>query len=191
MNTTDENLILRFASGELDAEEEATFLAGCEISPDGWRDAVLAVAEHRHLVEALGEMAAESTPSALGSRTRRRAGRWRSLPAVAAAALAAGLLLGIVGTHETNLLGNRRPQVADAPVINISQPPVSLSSDGAAPNPGDIPWMQPIISESQKAVLRAHGFQVEEKPGLYIIPAGNGTQCAIPTQQAELHYVKH
>ena len=48
-----------------------------------------------------------------------------------------------------------------------------------------------MLSEAQKAILKAHGFQVEEKPTLYIIPAANGTQWAIPTQQAELHYVKH
>jgi MFS family permease len=39
-------------------------------------------------------------------------------------------------------------------------------------------------------LIRDHGFQVEEKPTLYIINAANGTQWAIPTQQAELHYVK-
>jgi hypothetical protein len=77
------------------------------------------------------------------------------------------------------------------PAVERLPPPVSLASDGAVSDPGDFARMTPMLSEAQKAILKAHGFQVEEKPTLYIINAANGTQWAIPTQQAELHYVKH
>ena len=204
MNTPDENLILRFASGELSAEEEQALLAGCETAPDCWREAVLAVAEHRRMVEALGEMAGTerdspifaetkigTVPSVMTGHTKQGAGRWCSLAAVAAAALAAGLLLGIVSTRKTSLVGGHQAQVAQTPAVEHLPPPVNLASDGAASDPGDFARMSPMLSDAQKAILKAHGFQVEEKPTLYIIPAANGTQWAIPTQQAELHYVKH
>ena len=65
------------------------------------------------------------------------------------------------------------------------------ASDAAEINPAELLRMNPMIPEDQRVVLGNHGFQVEEEqPTLYVIKAGNGTQWAIPTQRATLHYVK-
>jgi hypothetical protein len=152
------------------------------------------------MVEALGEMAGTERDSPIFAdtkigtvptrRTKHGDPRWRSL-SVIAVALAAGLLLGIVSTRTTGLVGRPQAQVAQTPGVEHLPPPVSLAAAGAASDPGDLTRMSPMLSEAQKAILSAHGFEVQEKPTVYIIPAANGTQWAIPTQQAELHYVKH
>ncbi len=78
MNTIDETTLLRFGSGELDAQQEATFLARCELTSGAWREAALAVVEHRRMVEALGELAGAQPPEAT-VRTPPPRGRWRAL----------------------------------------------------------------------------------------------------------------
>ncbi|MGO9110747.1 MAG: hypothetical protein ACLP9L_16115 [Thermoguttaceae bacterium] len=195
MNPSDETTILRFASGEMDAEEESTFLAQCEMTPLSWREAVLAVAEHRRLVESLGDLAiAERGSSPIAGRAKQGPGRWR-LAAVAAAALVAGLLLGVAGARATGFVHGRETQVVQAPPVLQPAPAVSLASDDVTPAtamvyPADLLRMEPIIPEAQRAVLREHGFQVEEEPTLYIITEENGTRWAVPTQRAVLQYVK-
>jgi hypothetical protein len=226
MKSLDKRTMLRFASGELGPEEESTFLARCEIAPESWRDAVLAVAEHRRLVEALGELAADDAPSPNVPSpdtqprwpTAARAanpGRWRSA-AAAAAALAAGLLLGVAGARLTGFFPGREPANArEMQVVTMPAQPqsakqaesaatqleptlpkrtapdgVPVSNVVAATMPTDVLQMPPTISETQRAVLGNHGFQVEEEPTLYVIDGGNGTRWAVPTQRTTLHYVK-
>jgi anti-sigma factor RsiW len=126
MNSIDETTLLRFASGELDAEQEATLLAQCELAPESWREAVLAVVEQRRMVEVLGELAAEDRPSP-APKPAQRIRDWRVLP-VAAAALVIGLAIGIVAARMTGLGGPRAtqvvqtPQPATAPARDITPP---------------------------------------------------------------------
>ena len=126
MKPLDETDVLRFASGEMDADEESTFLARCEIASDSWREVVLAVAEHHRLVELLGEMAAsDKEPQLAARRTKQELGRrLRSVSMTAAAALVAGLLLGIIGTRMASSFHGRDAQVVTAP--QAVQPPPRL-----------------------------------------------------------------
>ena len=202
MKLLDEAIILRFASGEMDAEEESTFLARCEVAPDCWREAVLAVAEHRRLVEALGELAAvETNPAPAARQTKLRLGRWPAAP-TAAAALVAGLLLGIVAMRVAGpVTGRETRAVAASPAAQQPRPAVEPASevagsvaaerpDEAAPAPAGLLQMKSIIPDVQRAVLGEHGFQVDEEPTLHVITTADGTQWAVPTQRVTLRYVK-
>ena len=197
MNPTDETTILRFASGELDADDESTFLAQCELRPEAWRETVLAVAEHHRIVEALGDLAAEDLPSPAAAPAR-RARAWRPLP-VAAAALAAGIALGIVTMYATGLGSPRRAQVVKTPQPAQSPPPEpapdrAVSTVAAAKaTPDALPeqaWPPAVGNDFQRAMLVKHGFEVEEEPTVYVITTANGTRWAVPTQRTTLHFVK-
>lgn len=202
MRQIGENELLRFASAELSATEEEQFLAWCEIEPEHWRDACLAVVEHRRIGLALrdfSEAAGERPALAVTAAPRRRFG---NLPMWAA--LAAGLLLGSVGMR---LVGIERTSVptpatqaiaaessvapAAVPTEVASREVVVNATDGASSALADALSLRPLIGESESSVLRQHGFQIEEKPELYIVEAGDGTRWALPVQRATLHYVKH
>jgi hypothetical protein len=190
MKPMDENAVLRFAVGELDAEEESDFLAHCEIAPDCWRDAVLAVSEHRRLVEALREAcgAELGRPDATRSTKPPRA-RWHSA-IVTATVGAAGLLLGIIATRALDFVSGR-----EAPVAQNRR---ALGEPGSVAPPAvvpasirvELPQTMPSLSTTQRAALEAAGFQVEEQPTVYIINADDGKRWAVPTRRTSLHYVK-
>jgi hypothetical protein len=197
MSTIDETTLLRFASGELDSEEESGFLARCEATPGAWREAALAVAEHRRVVEALGELADEAPiPSVAPSRRR---GAW-STPALAIAALAAGLLIGIATAHLAGLGNPRGPQVVQTPAPTQAPSPVATSK-AASPvvEPSAVLAPRPVAhspvptdhDDYRRAVLARHGFEVQEEPTVYVITTANGTHWTVPTQRTTLHYVKH
>jgi hypothetical protein len=190
MKLLDETMILRFASGEMAAEDESNFLARCEIAPDSWRSAALAVAEHRRMVEALGEMAAtETIPATVGNVKTGFALR-RSPLLMAAAALAIGLLLGIVGTRVNGFVKVREVPVATAPPAE-QQPKAAVATE---PDPAsavltDTSRKAPAMPEVHPAVLRTHDVEVKEEPTLYIVTAKDGTRWAIPVQQTTFCYV--
>jgi hypothetical protein len=203
MKPIEEATILQFASGELDAERESTFLAQCELSPEAWRESVLAVAEHRRMVEVLGELAAEEMPSPAATRPQ-RAAVWRTLPLVAAAA-AAGLLIGILATHVAGPGASRQPQIVQTQQPTNGQPaqPPAPETMPAAAHPTTVAaeaateklpagYSQPPAAndEFQRDVLAKHGFQVEDEPTLYVVTQANGTRWAVPAQRTTLHYVK-
>jgi hypothetical protein len=189
----DEETILRFASGELDAEEEANLLARCEIFPETWREAVLAVAEHHRLLAALGETApalGETTGPA--STASARHGRWLGRTALAAASLAAGLLLGVVGMHfRTPAAGSpRETLVATHPEPQPAAKAVPVALTAVPEESADNPTIPSLIPAAQVAELQRRGFEVQQEPTLYLITASNGTRWAVPTQRTTLHYVK-
>lgn len=214
MKPANESLLLRFASGELDLQEESSFLARCEIEPELWREAVLATAEHRRLLGALSQWAtaadvaaAEPPPAQPASQPAARPPRRHLL-----AALAAGLCLGIVGMRlaawatgpqgpsEEAVLTAQRHEAATAAPAATSGPDGGIpASPLAAPAPLalhpaaglDDAWhMEPIIPETESQLLRKHGFRVEQKPTVYIIDGGNGSRWAVPVRLATLQYVK-
>jgi len=198
----DEAAILRFASGELDAREEATFLAQCELAPGAWRAVTLAVAEHRRLLQALGELAAGETasPEELFV-AQSQPSAWRSRPALAIAALAAGVLIGIVGMRATGVdpaAGNppARESLRDLPVV--AAPPASrraemrtsLAAGAPATDMADLLRMAPMIPADERAALGSQGFQVDEEPTLYVVTSKSGARWAVPTQHVTLLYNK-
>jgi len=192
MKRLDETKVLRFASGEMDADEESNFLALCEIAADGWREAVLAVAEHRQLVETLGELATNSNRSDAGGRTKPGADARRSRLAIAAAALAMGLLLGVAGTRVAGLINGRDAQAVVAQSA-VQQPELEVkrASDPASPILGDRLRTAAPIPEAQQVALESHDFTVKEEPTLYIVTTGDGTRWAIPIEQTTFCYAGH
>jgi hypothetical protein len=198
MKPIDETTILRFASGELGVEQESTFLARCELTPEAWRETVLAVAEHHRLLEALGELAAAADAPLPAATPPHRTGAWRML-SLAAAALVAGVVIGIATMHMAGLGSLRETQVVRAtqaaPAPGTETTPVAaLPATSAAkittePLPEDIWPVAQTNDEAQRAVLASHGLEVEEEPTMYVITANNGTRWAIPTQRTKLHFV--
>jgi len=183
MNDSMEEPILRFAAGELTAEEEATFLARCEATPAHWRQAVLAVAEQRCIVAALQDLATPAMPAP----EPRAAVRWRRAAACTAGALAAGLLLGIwvalaVFRPDHSTLQAVRTPAVQAPANPNRTPLVDTAADADA--------MAPALTVTQQAVLRRHGIQVQDDPTLYLVAMDNGTRWMIPTRRTTVHYVK-
>lgn len=179
--------LLRFAGGELDGNEEAVFLARCEIEPARWRDACLALVEQRRVAAALRAFAAAggAPDYPAGPRTKRR--RW--LPALTGVVgLAAGLLLAALATPARDVA--RTPAVAvehadQAPVVPDAasvQPPADALADALN--------VEPLLSDVEQSALRDHGFQIEEQPELYFIEARDGTRWAVPVQRATLRFVQ-
>lgn len=208
MKTWDEDAILRFASGETDADADATFVAQCELDPDGWREAVLAIVEHRRLTEALRETFDVSSPSSSASlspvaslspnddlRTNAEPGLGRraamSVHAAVRASftLAAGLLLGIVGTCVALSFGKGEPAKIDMPTGSPSTvAAVVRQVDEPPPQSNDLSPLVPRIPAAQRTLLADCGFQVEEEPTLYVVTTENGMRYAIPTQRTILRY---
>ena len=57
MNPDSEQILNRFVAGELSLPEENDFLAFCEIDPQRYRRATLAIVEHRRMADALRAIA--------------------------------------------------------------------------------------------------------------------------------------
>ncbi|QDV67866.1 hypothetical protein Poly24_15710 [Rosistilla carotiformis] len=49
---------------------------------------------------------------------------------------------------------------------------------------------EPIFSDQAKSKLRSDGWEVEEKPLIYVFSTDDGEQYAVPTHNANLRYVK-
>ncbi len=206
IDSIDERDILRFASGEMDAGEERDFLTRCELAPETWRMATLAVAEHRRVVAVLREFASVTPARVAGAKRA-----WRQA-ALAAGALAAGIVIGIAGTSlrrpspepDTILAGPvtakiivERPGIERRGVAEtgaISPAPEAIDSNAVARQPSvslddnESFSPAPIIAEADRELLADRGFEVEEEPTLYIVTAKNGTRWAVPTRRAVMHY---
>jgi hypothetical protein len=193
MTTMDEKRTLRFASGEMDAVEESDFLARCEIAPESWREATLAVAEHRRLVEALGEIAAAgSIPSTAIRRAKPGRTSRQLLIVIATAAFATGLFLAIVGTRVSRFVRDRgTADVQVQPSVEGLDLAVAQETDAASTivaGPSNTTLAGPGVHQT---VLRSHDVEVKEEPTLYIITTENGTRWAIPTEQTTFCYANH
>ena len=70
MNPTDETVLARFVGGDMSIAEETEFLACCEIEPDLWRTAALALVENRQVVSALREFACDESDSSMNAASR-------------------------------------------------------------------------------------------------------------------------
>ena len=186
MKSLDDALLLRFASGELDGNDEAVFLARCEIEPERWRDACLALVEQRRVAAALrAYAAADALPDyPAGPMTKRR--RWR--PALTCVAgLAAGLLLAALGMPARDVVPTPAvavPHADQAPTVPAA-PASTLAAELA-----DALDVEPLLSDVEQSALREHGFQIEEKPELYFIEARDGTRWLAPVQRATLRFVQ-
>lgn len=178
--------LLRFASGELDGNEEEVFLAQCEIEPERWRDACLALVEQRRVAAALRAFAAADGPPDHPAKPTAKRGRW--LPALTGVVgLAAGLLLAALAAPVRDVA--RTPAVAvehadqapAAPAASV-QPPADALADALN--------VEPLLSDVEQSALRDHGFQIKEEPELYFIEARDGTRWAVPVQRATLRFVR-
>ena len=205
-NKIDERALLRFASGEMSEEEETTFIAANEMAGDArWREAVLAIIEHRRIVSSLTEFAAEPSTTLAISRlpisitpnhNHQKTKRWFT-PMAALTSLAAGLLVGLAAGHF------REPpreveQGSGASVANANPHPTQVAQAEAPPHTNASPQsmqdagafgLEPIIREDQVISLRQQGFQVEEQPTIYLIDGGNGRKWPVPTEKATVHYI--
>lgn len=217
MTSRDEVDVLRFASGEMEAEDENRFLARCELEPALYREATLAVVEQRRVVAALREFVpasdlaeteltgAELARTALASPSAVPAKKplatlwdWVRIPAT----LAAGLLIGMFVTRESGD-GQRAGVVKEnvAPVVGSPKvvakndpPPMTLEhqdlNEASLRQLAGLLRMEPLIPEDEAAILESHGFVVEELPALYVVDDANGKRWAVPTNRATLRYVK-
>ena len=161
MNSIDETTLLQFAAAELDADREATFLAQCEIAPAAWRAAVIAIVEHRRMVEALGELAAEEFPEAAVGKSAPRG--WRIIP-LALAAMVAGIFIGLAAPLMT----------APARSPLASGPSTSALRQAKMPEP------------TQRRPLK-----VEKEPAVYLITTADGARWTVPVTRTTLEYVRH
>lgn len=254
MNPENEQVLERFAAGELSVTEENDFLARCEIDPARYRAATLALVEHRRISDALAEFTfpedrvAAVVPSEQPLPQPNRSGSRTSLFALAAtiaAVACGGYLLGMLGNREDNL--QNIAVVDPTPVAPSDQQNLAVSAQQAptpidvnpfaivpdAPASADRPadkthdprfvelppeatddiavgpenqaarqlggllaelfrgvQRDPIFNDQAKSKLRRDGWEVEENPLIYVFSTDDGHQYAVPTQNANLRYVK-
>lgn len=144
MNPENEQVLERFAAGELSVTEENDFLARCEIDPARYRAATLALVEHRRISDALAEFTfpedrvAAVVPSEQPLPQPNRSGSRTSLFALAAtiaAVACGGYLLGMLGNREDNL--QNIAVVDPTPVAPSDQQNLAVSAQ-QAPTPIDV-----------------------------------------------------
>jgi hypothetical protein len=218
MNPTDETTLARFAGGDMSIAEETEFLACCEIEPDLWRTAALALVEHRQVVSALREFAGDrSNPSInAASRTSSRIKmRWPTMFAVAASLLA--IMVG--GLSVAYRAGQR--QSTDVQLVNRDSPDAAAETAEPSvvvylqtPNEPDYPGAvqdqspaipsteematrlaamnsRPVLPAEARSLLRQAGVEVDEEPVLYVLDDGSGERWAVPTRNLHLRFVNH
>jgi hypothetical protein len=217
MNPTDETVLARFAGGDMSIAEETEFLACCEIEPDLWRTAALALVEHRQVVSALCEFVGEQSVSSINA-TSRTTGhlkiRWPTMLAVAASLLA--IMVG--GLSVAYRAGQR--QGTDVQLVNRDSPDAAAETAESSvvvylqtPNEPDYPGAvqdqspaipsteemaarlaamnsRPVLPAEARSLLRQAGVEVDEEPQLYLIDDGS-ERWAIPTRNLHLRYVNH
>jgi hypothetical protein len=217
MNPTDEITLARFAGGDMSIAEETEFLACCEIDPDLWRTAALALVEHRQVVSALREFAGDQGDSSMDAASRttsRLKMRWPTVFVVAASLLA--IMVG--GLSVAYRAGQR--QGTDVQLVNRDSPNAAAetaepsvvvylqtSNDPALPGAVRVPSpampgteamvtrlaamnSRPVFPAEAHSLLRQAGVEVEEEPTLYLIDNGS-ENWAIPTRNLHLRYVNH
>jgi|GEM_PF-4188679 len=206
MNPTDNKTLARFASGEMNAAEESEFLARCEIEPNLWRTAALALVEHRQLVAALQEFS-ETDESEPVVPVKQPAGglrmRWPTA-AITAVAMLAVMLGGISlayrigGDTNADLSQEADPSIIvclpsqdkndtvdeTAAPLQADMNPEAASTELAALN------SSPVFPDEARSVLRQVGVEVEEEPVLYLFDY-NGESLMVPTRNFHLKYVNH
>ena len=255
MNPDSEQVLNRFASGEMSSTEEQDFLALCEVEPERYRRAALAVVEHRRMVEALKAFAlpdekdSQPLPKTTQIDPRRgddplrnnsRAPRHRlALAASFAIVAVGGYLVGnrsgwsgddspTIGTHgefATSAVDlpdaeNQRTGPAVTPRIDPGierVPEFQLAVDegphehaGSAHLVGDDNSVAPrdnpiagvlaqllqsarerrVFSEQSRERLGQHGWQVDERPEVYLISTDDGHQYAIPANKANIRFIR-
>ena len=217
MNPTDETTLARFAGGDMSIAEETEFLACCEIEPDLWRTAALALVEHRQVVSALREFAGDQGDSSMNAASRTTSHlkmRWPTMLAVAASLLAimvGGLTVAYwAGQRQgTDLQRVNRDspdaaaETAESSVVVYVQPPNDSDYPGALQDQSPaIPRTEemaarlaamnssPVLPAEARSLLRQAGVEVDEEPRLYLINDGSES-WAIPTTNLHLRYVNH
>ena len=218
MNPTDETTLARFAGGDMSIAEETEFLACCEIKPDLWRTAALALVEHRQVVSALREFAGgqnDSSMNATSRTTRDSKMRWPTMLAVAASLLAimvgglsAAYRAGQLQSTDAQLVNRDLPdaaaETAESSVVVYLQTPNEPDYPGAAQDQWPtIPSTEemaarlaamnssPVLPAEARLLLRQVGVEVDEEPQLYHIDDGSGERWAVPTRNLHLRYVDH
>jgi hypothetical protein len=217
MNPTDETTLARFAGGDMSIAEETEFLACCEIEPDLWRTAALALVEHRQVVSALREFAGDQGDSSMNAASRTTSHlrmRWPTMLAVAASLLA--IMVG--GLTVAYRAGQR--QSTDGQLVNRDSPDADAETAESSvvvylqtPNEPDYPSAvqvpspetsgteamvarlaamnsRPVFPAEARSLLRRAGVEVDEEPTLYLINDGS-ENWAIPTRNLHLRYVNH
>lgn len=215
MNARDETVLAKFAAGDMSTAEETEFLACCEIEPDLWRAAALALVEHRQFTSALREFAGDRSGSSINSSGRTAdywKTHWPTMLAVAASLLVVMLGGSTVaywaGQHQRNdvlqvrQLPDGAVKTPDSPIVVYVQPPRGRDLPQAAPPQAPtIPsnealaaqWAamnsRPVFPEEARALLRQVGVEVEEEPRLHILDDGSGQRWAVPERNFQLRCV--
>jgi hypothetical protein len=197
--------------------EETEFLACCEIEPDLWRTAALALVEHRQVVSALREFAGDQGDSSMNAASRTTNHlkmRWPTMLAVAASLLAimvGGISVayraGQLQSTDVQLVNQDSPDAAaeteEPSVFVYLQTPNGLDYLGAVQDQSPaIPSTEemaarlaamnsrPVFPAEARSLLRQVGVEVDEEPRLYLINDGS-ENWAIPTTNLHLRYVNH
>lgn len=174
----------RFACGEMTGDEEAGFLARCEIEPERWRAATLACVEHRRLVAALAGRSATTWAGSLPRETRRGL-RWSQV-----AAVAVGIACVVCGMAAGYRLGRNRTTPLDAVAVDtLGQRPATggaLVFVEQALDPLDH-----LLPPAARQVLEEAGIEVHEEPVCYLVDGRNGDHWLIPETQLELRVRGH
>lgn len=218
MKPTDDGILARFAGGDMSIAEEVEFLARCEIEPDLWRAAALALVEHRQLVAALREFAGDRNTRPIEA-ARPPMGNskvsWPRLGLVAASLFAVflgGLSVAYwTGRHQRNDvqqvhrdLPKGESAVTGPSVFVCLQTPSGPEEMGAT----QVPWptvsspatatahlaavnARPVFPAEARSLIRQVGFEVEEEPLLYVFDGDDGDRWAVPARNYRLRYVNH
>lgn len=169
----------RFACGEMTGDEEALFLAQCEIEPERWRAAMLACVEHRRLVAALARCSATTRAAS------RPSGAVRGHRRSQVAALAAGIACIACGMVAGYRLGRNHavPQEAVAIDAPVERP---AADDRVAGAERSIDAVQALLPPPARQVLEEAGIEVREEPVFYLVDGRDGDRWMIPETQIEL-----
>ena len=174
----------RFACGEMTGDEEAGFLARCEIEPARWRAATLACVEHRRLVAALAGRSAMPRAGSLPRETGRGL-RWSQV-----AAVAVGIACVVCGMAAGYRLGrNRTTPLAAVAVDTRGQRPAAGDEFVVAEEAID-PFVS-LLPPAARQVLEEAGIEVHEEPVVYLVDGRDGERWAIPETQLELRVRGH
>lgn len=151
MNPDSEQILNRFAAGEMSLEEESDFLAYCEIEPERYRRAMLAMLEHRRMGDALrafafpegddektsdADIKRESPPAPARERPRSRV----SASGLAIAALISGIAIGWVFKSDPSGVAEN-PGSAGLIADGSASPPSVLDTEET---PLKDEWIRPL-----------------------------------------------
>jgi hypothetical protein len=187
----DDHWIDRLVDGALSDADRRKVLARLDVEPDGWRHCALAFLEAQSWREALVPMVNREPKAPL---VPVQTGIWfgmpkrlRSLPAIAAALLAAfalgwslrGIPPAAPPEHSDRPIGNRVMATASAPAVPRPEP-VRISATAAAPLP------EPVLRAWER-----RGYQVERSQRTVSMQLQNGRRVAVPIDEVRLQFVGH